>query len=375
MERAPVDDLRGKNAVRGENMAVVRQWRTAVAAAGDELLRHAIVKVPADSSGWIDSGIDVNAGESLTLLSSGSASLADGSGLSFGASTLLCHRLRPSGQVTKFAAAGTTFTAAAKGRLELVVNFPGAWVDRSGGLDAAWPRQAAVGTFHVAVLVWRGSVDDGLALFAAMDRSGLAIEERSRVRSPARLPKGWQPLWRVGPTDVYRESFTSPESPCIACRCAGDGGIITYPVDVALDHSTRLGWSWRMIELPSKVNEDVTPTHDYLSIAVEFDNGLDLTYLWSAALPVGAFFRCPFPWWNERETHQVIRRGEADLGRWQEEEQPILADYERAIGGQPPLRIVDVWLIGVAILQGGRGECEYRKITLKGETATVFIGP
>ena len=28
-------------------------------------------------------------------------------------------------------------------------------------------------------------------------------------------------------------------------------------------------------------------THDYLSIAVEFDNGQDLTSLWSSALPVG----------------------------------------------------------------------------------------
>ena len=375
MEVAQVDELDGKNDLRGESVAVVRQWRTAVAAAADELLRHAIVKVPADRSGWIDTGIDVNAGESVTLLSSGAASLADGSGLSFGASTLLCHRLRPSGQVAKFAAAGATFTAAAKGRLELVVNFPGAWLDPSGGLDAAWPRQAATGAFHVAVLVWRRAVDDGLALFAAMDRSGLALAERARVRSPARLPKGWQPLWRVGPSDVYRESFTSPDAPCIACRCAGDGGIITYPVDVALDRSTRLGWSWRMLELPSKVNEDAPSTHDYLSIAVEFDNGLDLTYLWSAALPAGTSFRCPFPWWNERETHQVVRSGDAGLGRWQEEEQPILADYERAIGGPAPSRIVGVWLIGVAILQRGRGECEYRNIELKSETATVFIGP
>ena len=115
--------------------------------------------------------------------------------------------------------------------------------------------------------------------------------------------------------------------------------------------------------------------NDYLSIAVEFDNGQDLTYLWSATLPVGTSFRCPFPWWNERETHHVIRSGPAGLGRWQEETQPLLADYERAIGGPPPSRIVAVWLISVAILQRGRGECEYRKIELRGGSGNVFIGP
>lgn len=224
-------------------------------------------------------------------------------------------------------------------------------------------------------LVWKGSTAEGLALFAAADRSRIAIEERARVMSPARLPHGWQPLWRVGETDVYRESFDTPEGRCIACRCSGDGGIITYPLDVALDRATRLAWSWRMIELPSKVKEDVTPTHDYLSIAVEFDNGLDLTYLWSAALPVGTSFRCPLPWWDKRETHQVVRRGEAGLGRWHDEQQPILADYERAIGGPPPSRIVGVWLIAVAILQRGRGECDYRNIELRGADDTLIIGP
>ena len=121
--------------------------------------------------------------------------------------------------------------------------------------------------------------------------------------------------------------------------------------------------------------EDVTPTHDYLSIAVEFDNGLDLTYLWSAALPVGTVFRCPLPWWDQRETHQVVRSGAAGLGHWVAEEQSLLADYERAIGGPVPARIVGVWLIAVAILQRGRGECDYRGIELRSAGGTRSIGP
>jgi hypothetical protein len=39
-------------------------------------------------------------------------------------------------------------------------------------------------------------------------------------------------------------------------------------------------------------------THDYLSGAVELDNGQDLTYLWSSSLPIGTAFRCPIVWWD-----------------------------------------------------------------------------
>ncbi|MGP0010737.1 MAG: DUF3047 domain-containing protein, partial [Methylocella sp.] len=134
-------------------------------------------------------------------------------------------------------------------------------------------------------------------------------------------------------------------------------------------------WAWKAEELPSKLREDSLPTHDYLSIAVEFDNGRDLTYMWSAALPEGKVFPCPLPWWDKRETHQVVRSDLAKLGAWLEEKQPILDDYERAIGGELPKRIVAVWLIAVSAFQRGRGICSYARIRLKGDKGEVFIGP
>ena len=127
----------------GGSETVVEQWAAATEAASEALQRHAIGEVPADSSGGVDTGLDVSAGDSVTLLASGAAALADGSGMSLGASTMLCYRVRSGQQLAKLAASGTTFEVAAKGRLELVVNFPGAWADRAGTLDPAWPRQAA----------------------------------------------------------------------------------------------------------------------------------------------------------------------------------------------------------------------------------------
>ena len=55
-------------------------------------------------------------------------------------------------------------------------------------------------------------------------------------------------------------------------------------------------------------------THDYLSVALEFDDGQDLTWYWSSALPLGFAYRCPLKHWRHRETHVVARTGAADLG-------------------------------------------------------------
>ena len=102
-------------------------------------------------------------------------------------------------------------------------------------------------------------------------------------------------------------------------------------------------------------------THDYLSIAVEFDNGQDLTYYWSVNLPPETAFRCPLPNWQARETHLVVRSGQEGLGLWLEEERNLYTDYQRAIG-KPPSRVVRVRLIAVSLFQRLEGQCEYGAI-------------
>lgn len=358
-----------------ERATSIAQWQDAIAVSGEVLRCHAIVDVPADSAGWVDSGVEVRPGDAITLLSIGRVRVSEDPEISFGPNLFLWHRVGTQGRIAKFAAPTVTFEADEAGPLVLVGQYPGAWLDETGGFDPDWPRAAASGSYTVAVLVWRGSPDEGLALFGAKDVSGLGREAHRKFLSPVQLPRGWRPLWRVGATEVYREKFEATESPRILCRCAGDAAIIKYPVDLSLDETTRLAWRWRVTELPSQVQEDSLPTHDYLSIAVEFENGLDLTYMWSAALPVGKSFRCPLPWWDKRETHQVVRSGKADLGRWLAEEQPVLADYHKAIGGAPPARIVGVWLIAVAASQRGRGEGEYQAIRLASGGAAIDIGP
>ena len=106
--------------------------------------------------------------------------------------------------------------------------------------------------------------------------------------------------------------------------------------------------------------------HDYFSIAVKFENGKDLTYMWSAAMPEGTHFMCPLSDWHNVEWHAVVRSGETDLGKWLAEERDVLADYNRVIGGKAPGRITQVWLISNSIIQQGEGRATYGDIMLTG---------
>jgi hypothetical protein len=188
-------------------------------------------------------------------------------------------------------------------------------------------------------------------------------------------PHGWRYLEEITAlckADIYKAaSAQGKREPKrqIAIETEKNVGILLHPTNVALKPATTLRWAWNVETLPSKVSEETAPTHDYLSIAVKFDNGQDLTYMWSAEMPAGKGFRCPLPTWDVRETHVVVRSGEKDLGRWLREERNILADYKKYVGGAPPKRVTEVWLIANTIFQQGKGAARVGNITLGGPKA------
>ena len=93
-----------------------------------------------------------------------------------------------------------------------------------------------------------------------------------------------------------------------------------------LKPNTRLRWSWRVDQLPSKTREDNLFTHDYLSIAVEFDHGQDLTYYCSCrSTPASACGGA---------------LGLEGLGQWFDEERDVYRDYGEKIGGAFPAKII-----------------------------------
>ena len=348
-------------------------WRTSAAACEDKLSRSAILFLPCDGE-WVNSGVEVAKGQTITLLAKGQIWLSREANLAFGPSIALWYRIGD-GPIARSVANTDTFIADWSGMLRLITKPPGEWADTAGNFLPDYPHVGATGGLLIAALVWSGKVDTCLQAFAAHDASGIAEAERIRRTTEKPLPNGWEALWRVGQTRMFREEVDKDGRALIACRCDNDAAILKYPVDMPLNKDTRLAWSWRMDRLPSTVAENTLATHDYLSVAVEFDNAQDLTYLWSGSLPIGTSFRCPISWWDKHETHLVLRSGTQGLGRWESEEQPTLADYQNAVGGEPPERIVGVWLIALSASQQQVGQAAYRDLQLKGSDCAVWIGP
>jgi hypothetical protein len=202
------------------------------------------------------------------------------------------------------------------------------------------------------------------------------------IPNPPSPPEGWSYLPEVTAicvADIFRaETIGKSTGPAkqITVDTQKNVGILEHPVDVALTPATTLSWKWNVTKLPSKVAEDAPNVHDYLSIAVKFDNGQDLTYMWSAVLPKGKGFPCPLPDWTKRETHVVARSGAKDLGRWLSEKKNVMADYKKHIGGKLPTKITHVWLIANSVFQQGEAQAAFGDITLasgkKSTTVRVF---
>jgi hypothetical protein len=319
-----------------------------------------LVDVQVNKPPWTAAGVHVAAGEQVTWLAWGAAYLARPLGIGWGPAFMLLGRVGD-GPAQDSARDTLTFTADRKGRVELATRFPGVPGEDGSFVTDRVPYRAMSGRLEAVVVRWAAGTDPGEALssVASRDASGLCAAEAARLADPPQPPPGWDHHPLTGREEIYAPS----EAGITAC-CRRAVGIVRRPADAPLTPTLRLRWSWRLDELPSRLPEDTGLTHDYLSVALEFDDGQDLTWHWSSSLPPGFAYRCPLPHWRHRETHIVARSGTADLGRWIDEERPVLADHQVAIGGPAPARVVRAWLISVSCFQMGEGRGEFGRIEL-----------
>ncbi len=323
-----------------------------------------------NASEWQSSGIHLDEGECVTVLAQGRLYLSRVLDVSVGPSAGLWYRIN-GGQIARLPGPGGVLRAQSSGELLLMPRLPGGFSDPQGSMSEEIPSPRVQGQFQAAVIRWRGDPRNGLTRANALAPTvfGPALDSLGREDAP---PAGWRHLWRLGNTGIYREH---PSDGSLCCHAKADGGILQHAVDVPLTAGLRLHWSWLTEQLPSSLAEHIQPTHDYLSLAVEFDNGLDLTYMWSSQLPIDTIFQCPLPWWDQRETHWVIRNDPAQLGLWLDERRNLLTDYKRAIGGELPRRVVGIWLIANSLFQRGEGRCRYRDIRLADKGDKTIIHP
>jgi len=338
---------------------------------------YRFVDLPATQPPWLATELQLQPGDRLTTLACGRTYLSRALDVWVAPQFQLWMRIGSGGTIFRGTRDSHSFTADAAGNLQLASYFPGEWSTPTGALGTPVADYAKVGgSMRILLIRWHAGVEpqQGLAALAALgDVQGLIAGERARLQQPVVAPQGWRHLWFLGPSEIYRRCEHALQPAAICCHTQHDVAILQKDVELPLQADTTLQWSWKVDALPSALREDTLPTHDYLSIAVEFDNGRDLTYMWSAALPVGTHFQCPLPTWTARETHWVVRSGTAELGTWLNEKRKVFEDYRIAIGGPMPQRVVRVWLIAVSLFQRGEGRCAYADIRLNQAGVTYKV--
>ncbi len=336
---------------------------------------HSFLRLPPGNPPWHDSGLELLPGEQVTVLAGGRVYFSRVLDIWVGPALRLWCRVGD-GAVFRGTRPTNTFAADRAGRLMLGSRFPGEWLDPRGQRCSEDPEFArATGELSVLVLRWAGGADVA-AIFRGFEvQAGtpeLVRAEARRLEEAVPAPERWRHDWRIGASETFRPATAADGRPALACRTHADVGILHREARWPLAPGNRLRWSWRVDALPSDLAEDTLPSHDYLSIAVEFDDGQDITYFWSAALPPETVFRCPLPVWRDIETHVVVRSGPEGLGRWLDEERDLYADYRRILGG-PAREVLRIWLIAESVMQRGHGRCEYASIRLTSNDRTLEV--
>ncbi len=310
-----------------------RAGREALAASLSPPDPAAPIHLDGSEAGWTGSGHHVRVGEAFRVSATGHQWLAKPLALAVEPRSTIYMRIA-GGPVRKIIADDAVYAAWADGEVELLTKALAEFADEAGNLLPG--KRSAQGP--------------GI---------GIRIAASSDAPTSSGAPDDWRYLWRLGDGRIY-----TGERDDISVATHGDVGILQRDVDVPLTEATRLSWQWLIEALPSALPEDLAFTHDYLSIAVEFDNGRDLTWMWSAGLPHDHVFRCPLGYWCDWETHWVLRSGAAGLGEWQGESRMVAADYRAALGGPLPARITRIWLIANSIFQRREGRARFRSIEL-----------
>jgi len=320
---------------------------------------------------WTPTGLTVRTGQQVSWFAVGRLWRSRPRDLWIRPQLGLWCRLGETGTVFNSTHDTNTFQTETDAELYLASQFPGQFAEPNGRVQP--PLQvydAADGGFAVLVVIWRDRAEAALQTMARTgDPFGLLSMELARRTDPPGTPPGWHFLWFLGVSDIFS---AAADDGCIRCRTQGNVGILQKDIVLPLASDTVLQWDWMVSALPSRLREDTSASHDYLSIAVEFENGRDITYYWSWELPEQHGYWCPLPTWRDREFHVVVRSGTRQLGEWLSETRNLFEDYTRYMG-KPPGRILRVWLIASSRWQRFEGDMTIRNVRLTSSRGTVVI--
>jgi len=334
-----------------------------------ELSQAHVFELKGSDLPWKDLGITLEKGQQATFLLGGRVWLSREADLWVEPGVAFHVRTRGSRPMFNPMANTGTMTAVESGPLEMARSLVEFQDDKG---ELAVPKDAyAKADAHIygMALVWKGRAGAGLeSLLKHGDVDGTVAAELARLQSPRKLPPNWHNFFMLGGGPII---FNDIGNGAIAVEPLKNAGILQREVGIPLKPGTKLSWDWIVEELPSRLPEDQLTSHDYMSIAAEFDDGQDLTYFWSCTLPVGKAFRCPIPRWTPLESHMAVRSGFADLGKWVSDERDVYEDYKRHIGGSAKT-VTRVWLLGVSLFQRRPGSCRFGEMQLSQPAATTL---
>ncbi|MEM7468294.1 MAG: DUF3047 domain-containing protein [Pseudomonadota bacterium] len=323
---------------------------------------------------WQSTGLSVNKGESFSLFARGrinwtkrqpNSPISPRPPLYGDPSFHLWARISPNGKITNLTADSGTFVADSDGLLELGI-YMGMWRNEHGALTHTDNYEHLSGELVVVAVIWRHEVKAGLPVLSnCLPTPPSLVAEHTRLSRKYRLPPGWRYLTETGHHEIFHHHHLDDQAQ-ISVDARNAQGIIRYPLERTLSKSLTLKWQWRLDEHPSVGPEDRARFHDYVSIALEFDNGRDLTWIWSRFLNEDHHFHCPVRDWTCRETHYVVRTGSDPLSKWVHEERVVYDDVALS-QGEPSNKVVAVWLIAVSTFSHNRLRASFRNISLQDE--------
>ena len=155
------------------------------------------------------------------------------------------------------------------------------------------------------------------------------------------MPPGWQKYETPGGHPAY--DFTVVEDAgrrALSMKSAGEHSTIAKEVQADLAATPILAWQWRVQSLPERADLRNRATSDATGhiFAVwprfpAFVRSRLIGYVWDPALPIGTVLPSRK---TAAVTFIVVRRGDAGLGRWQDDRRNVADDYRTVFGEAPP---------------------------------------
>ena len=156
--------------------------------------------------------------------------------------------------------------------------------------------------------------------------------------------EGWELMGSAG---VFSYDLNSSKK-TLVISSTGPSAALRKEAAQPLTPDLEFSWEWQVAEIPSTFPEDIKEKHHYLAASVIFDNGKNLSYIWSALLPKEFGFQCPLDDWKDKETHVVVETGPARFNQILSYKRNIMVDYARFVGGKMPANVSKVWIVVLA---------------------------